>query len=45
MIAPDSSVVIAAGARWHQAHSAARAALAGQERRLVAHVTFIGVEG
>lgn len=40
MIAPDSSVVIAALAPWHEAHRAARAALAGTETRLPAHVAF-----
>ncbi len=40
MIAPDSSVVIAALAPWHVAHHAARAALRRDEPRLVAHVAF-----
>ncbi len=40
MIAPDSSVVIAALAPWHDAHRQARRALAGAEVRLPAHVAF-----
>lgn len=40
MIAPDSSVVIAALAQWHPAHRASRAALVNEERRLVVHVAF-----
>jgi predicted nucleic acid-binding protein len=40
VIAPDSSVVIAALGSWHPAHRASRAALAGEERRLVGHVAF-----
>lgn len=40
MIAPDSSVVIAAIAPWHLAHRPARAALAGADARLPAHVAF-----
>ena len=40
MIAPDSSVVIAALAPWHEAHGPARAALAGGEIQLPAHVAF-----
>ena len=40
MIAPDSSVVIAALAPWHEAHRAARAALAKDHARLPAHVAF-----
>jgi predicted nucleic acid-binding protein len=40
VIAPDSSVVIAALAPWHTGHGAARAALAGSEVRLVTHVAF-----
>ncbi len=40
MIAPDSSVVIAALAPWHEAHHPARAALAESEVRLPAHVAF-----
>lgn len=40
MIAPDSSVVVAALSPWHTAHGAAREALAGRETRLIAHVAF-----
>ena len=40
MIAPDSSVVIAALAPWHDAHQPARSALAGAEVRLPAHVAY-----
>ncbi len=40
MIAPDSSVVIAALAPWHEAHQPARSALVGAEVRLPAHVAF-----
>lgn len=40
MIAPDSSVVIAALAPWHLAHRTARAALTGADVRLPAHVAF-----
>lgn len=40
MIAPDSSVVIAAVAPWHTAHRPARAALIGVDARLPAHVAF-----
>jgi toxin FitB len=40
VIAPDSSVVIAALGQWHPAHEASRAAIAGGERRLVGHVAF-----
>ncbi len=40
MIAPDTSVVIAALAPWHVAHAAAREALLASERALVAHVAF-----
>ncbi|HEX3692919.1 MAG TPA: PIN domain-containing protein [Solirubrobacteraceae bacterium] len=40
MIAPDSSVVIAALAPWHEAHSVARDALANADARLPAHVAF-----
>ena len=40
MIAPDSSVVIAALAPWHGAHREARAALAGDAVGLPAHVAF-----
>lgn len=40
MIAPDSSVLIAALAPWHVAHDAARSALVAADRRLIAHVAF-----
>lgn len=40
MIAPDSSVVIAALGQWHPAHEASRAAIVGEERGLVGHVAF-----
>ena len=40
MIAPDSSVTIAAAAPWHVAHEAAVAALAGDRPALIAHVAF-----
>ncbi|MFI5009988.1 MAG: PIN domain-containing protein [Solirubrobacterales bacterium] len=40
MIAPDSSVVIAALAPWHDAHRPARAAVVEGEVRLPAHVAF-----
>ena len=40
MIAPDSSVAIAAAAPWHLAHEAALASLAAGEPSLIAHVAF-----
>jgi predicted nucleic acid-binding protein len=40
VIAPDSSVVIAALAPWHEAHRVARNALAQEDARLPAHVAF-----
>lgn len=40
MIAPDSSIVIAALAHWHVQNAAARDALAGSDVQLVAHVAF-----
>lgn len=40
MIAPDSSVTIAAAAPWHVAHESAVDALAGDEASLIAHVAF-----
>lgn len=40
MIAPDSSVVIAALAPWHEAHPAARAAMHGAELCLIAQVGY-----
>jgi predicted nucleic acid-binding protein len=40
VIAPDSSVVIAALAPWHVAHTVAREALAKADLGLVAHVAY-----
>lgn len=40
MIAPDSSVTIAAAAPWHVAHGAAVAALAAEPPSLISHVAF-----
>ncbi len=40
MIAPDSSVTIAAAATWHSAHKAAVTALAAEQPALIAHVAF-----
>jgi predicted nucleic acid-binding protein len=40
VIAPDSSVAIAALAPWHEAHREARAVLANGDARLPAHVAF-----
>lgn len=40
MIAPDSSVTIAAAAPWHEAHTAAVGALAGEPVSLIAHVAY-----
>lgn len=40
MIAPDSSIVIAALAPWHEIHASARAALQDSDVRLPAHVAF-----
>jgi predicted nucleic acid-binding protein len=40
MIAPDSSVTIAAAAPWHQAHEAAVAALAAENSSLIGHVAY-----
>jgi predicted nucleic acid-binding protein len=40
VIAPDSSVVIAAVAPWHEAHQAARDALKGKKVQLPAHVAL-----
>jgi predicted nucleic acid-binding protein len=40
VIAPDSSVTIAAAARWHVAHEAAVAALAADRPSLISHVAF-----
>jgi predicted nucleic acid-binding protein len=40
VIAPDSSVVIAAVAPWHETHEPARAAFDGADVGLPAHVAF-----
>jgi predicted nucleic acid-binding protein len=40
LIAPDSSVTIAAAAPWHVAHEAATAALVADQPALIAHVAF-----
>src|SRR5829696_6724388 len=40
MIAPDTSVVIAAAAAWHESHDAAVAALDRPGVRLIGHVGF-----
>lgn len=40
MIAPDSSITIAAAAPWHVAHAAAVSALAAEPPSLIAHVAF-----
>jgi predicted nucleic acid-binding protein len=40
VIAPDSSVTIAAAAPWHEAHAAAVAALAEGDVSLIGHVAF-----
>jgi predicted nucleic acid-binding protein len=40
LIAPDTSVVIASLAPWHEAHQPARAALLAGDVRLPAHVAF-----
>jgi predicted nucleic acid-binding protein len=40
LIAPDSSVTIAAAAPWHAAHEAATAALRASQPALIAHVAF-----
>lgn len=40
MIAPDSSVTIAAAAAWHEAHDAAVAALARDEPSLIGQVAL-----
>jgi predicted nucleic acid-binding protein len=40
VIAPDSSVTIAAAAPWHVAHDAAVAALAAEPPSLISHVAF-----
>lgn len=38
MILADTTVAVAAALRWHEHHAAARAALAGERTRLLAHV-------
>jgi predicted nucleic acid-binding protein len=40
LIAPDSSVTIAAAAPWHVVHKAAIGALAADRAALIAHVAF-----
>jgi predicted nucleic acid-binding protein len=40
VIAPDSSVTIAAAAPWHVAHHAAVSAMANDQPSLIAHVAF-----
>ncbi|MDQ6777900.1 MAG: PIN domain-containing protein [Actinomycetota bacterium] len=40
MIAPDSSVTIAAAAPWHVAHEVAATALAAEPPSLIAHVAY-----
>jgi predicted nucleic acid-binding protein len=40
LIAPDSSVTIAAAAPWHVAHEAAIAALSADRPALIGHVAF-----
>jgi predicted nucleic acid-binding protein len=40
LIAPDSSVTIAAASPWHVAHEAAVNALAAEPAALIAHVAF-----
>ena len=40
MIAPDSSVTVAAAAPWHVAHDAAVAALGAKEASLISQVAF-----
>lgn len=40
MIAPDSSVTIAAAASWHVAHEAAVAALTAEDASLIAQVAY-----
>jgi predicted nucleic acid-binding protein len=40
VIAPDSSVAVAAAAPWHVAHEAAVTALAAEEPSLIAHVAY-----
>ncbi|MGI8902801.1 MAG: PIN domain-containing protein [Solirubrobacteraceae bacterium] len=40
MIAPDSSVAVAAAASWHVAHEASVTALAAEQSSLIAHVAY-----
>lgn len=40
MIAPDSSVTVAAAAPWHVAHEAAVAALSAEPPSLITHVAY-----
>ncbi len=40
MIAPDSSVTVAAAAPWHVAHEAAARRLAAEPSSLIAHVAY-----
>jgi hypothetical protein len=40
VIAPDSSVTIAAAASWHVAHQAAVTALGTEQSSLIAHVAY-----
>jgi predicted nucleic acid-binding protein len=40
VIAPDSSVTIAAAAPWHAAHEAAMTALTADDASLISHVAF-----
>jgi predicted nucleic acid-binding protein len=40
VIAPDSSVVVAALGPWHPAHEASRAALSDDDRQLIGHAAF-----
>lgn len=40
MIAPDTSIVVAAATRWHSAHAPAVAALAQARAVLIAHVAY-----
>jgi predicted nucleic acid-binding protein len=40
LIAPDASVVVARLSPWHDAHDRSRAALAGEDPVLLAHVGF-----
>jgi predicted nucleic acid-binding protein len=40
VIAPDSSVTVAAAAPWHVSHEAAATALAAEQPSLIAHVAY-----